>query len=234
METPCRCHHGQPLSSCCGNSRTESGGWHDAPPPFYPRDRLAFPAQAICDLPIIDSKSTTSQPEAASAELTQWPALLRGSVLSSTQSKHVQYISLADRRAQVVIMINAFLIPLAISAYQNPQIRLGITLYVLAAAASIVFAVMCLMPKRYQTAPGEKSNLLHFSGIWQYDEATYKALMRESLENRNTITELMISDIYHLSHDVLRPKFRWMRLSFYAFLCGLLSALLFIALPLAL
>ena len=58
--------------------------------------------------------------------------------------------------------------------------------------------------------------------------------MRDSLENRNSITELMVSDIYHLSHDVLRPKFRWMRLSFYAFLTGLFSALLFIALPLAL
>jgi hypothetical protein len=167
-------------------------------------------------------------------ETTHWPALLRGSVLSSAQSKHVQYISLADRRAQVMITINAFLIPLAISAYQLPKIRLGVSLYVLAAALSIFFAVMCLMPKRYQAAVGGKSNLLHFSGIWQYDEDSYKAMMRDSLENRNSITELMVSDIYHLSHDVLRPKFRWMRLSFYAFLSGLLSALLFIALPLAL
>lgn len=182
----------------------------------------------------MDSKSPTSQPETAPAQPNNWPALLRGSVLSSAQSKHVQYISLADRRAQVVITINAFLIPLAISAYDNPEIRLGITIYVLAAALSIIFAVMCLMPKRYQTTAGGKSNLLHFSGIWQYDEETYKAQMRESLESRNTITELMVSDIYHLSHDVLRPKFRWMRLSFYAFLTGLVSALLFIALPLAL
>ena len=60
------------------------------------------------------------------------------------------------------------MIPLAISAYQNPQIRLGITLYVLAAALSIFFAVISLMPKRYQTDSGGKSNLLHFSGIWQY------------------------------------------------------------------
>ena len=146
----------------------------------------------------------------------------------------MQYISLADRRAQVVIMINAFLIPLSISAYKIPQIRLGIALYVLAAAISIFYAVMCLMPKRYQKDICGESNLLHFSGIWQYDEETYKLLMRESLESRNTITELMVSDIYHLSHDVLRPKFRWMRLSFYAFLSGLFSALLFIALPLAL
>jgi len=182
----------------------------------------------------MDSASSTTPPEPAPAHITNWPALLRGSVLSSTQSKHVQYISLADRRAQVVITINAFLIPLAISAYQNPQIRIGITLYVLAAALSIFFAVMCLMPKRYQMTADGKSNLLHFSGIWQYDEDTYKAMMCEALESRNTITELMVSDIYHLSNDVLRPKFRWMRLSFYAFLTGLFSALFFIALPLAL
>lgn len=181
----------------------------------------------------MDSPSQTPPAKTPATDSNNWPALLRGSVLSSAQSKHVQYISLADRRAQVVITINAFLIPLAISAYDNADIRIGITIYVLAAALSIFFAVMCLMPKRYLTDVGGKSNLLHFSGIWQYDEESYKALMRESLESRNTITELMVSDIYHLSHDVLRPKFRWMRLSFYAFLTGLLSALLLIALPLA-
>ncbi len=182
----------------------------------------------------MDPTSTTTQPNPTPSAENHWPALLRGSVLSSAQSKHVQYISLADRRAQVVITINAFLIPIAISAYKIQEIRIGITLYVIAAALSIFFAVICLMPKRYQRDATGKTNLLHFSGIWLHDEATYKALMRDSLENRNSITELMVSDIYHLSHDVLRPKFRWMRLSFYAFLTGLFSALLFIALPLAL
>jgi len=56
--------------------------------------------------------------------------------------------------------------------------------------------------------------------------------MRDSLESRNTITELMVSDIYHLSNDVLRPKFRWMRFSFYAFLAGMLCAIALIAIPL--
>ncbi len=161
-----------------------------------------------------------------------WPALLRGSVLSSAQSKHVQYISLADRRAQVIITINAFLIPLALSAYDKEDIQLGILLFILAATLSIIFAVVSLMPKRYRPSPTGQRNLLHFSGIWQYDEEAYKALMRESLESRNTITELMVSDIYHLSNDVLRPKFRWIRLSFYAFLAGMACAVALIAIPL--
>jgi hypothetical protein len=165
-------------------------------------------------------------------ETSNWPALLRGSVLSSVQSKHVQYIALADRRAQVIITINAFLIPLTLSGYEKPEIRVGLLLFVLAAALSIFFAIISLMPKRYKADASGSANLLHFSGIWQYDEAEYKASMQASLENRNTITELMVSDIYHLSHDVLRPKFRWIRLSFYAFLTGLSCALIFIVGPL--
>ena len=176
------------------------------------------------------SQESSSPP--VSSESKQWPALLRGSVLSSAQSKHVQYIALADRRAQVIITINAFLTPLALSAYDNAVIRLGILLFIVAATLSIFFAVISLMPKRYRPDRLGQRNLLHFSGIWQFDEDTYKAAMRESLESRNTITELMVSDIYHLSNDVLRPKFRWIRLSFYAFLAGLLSALIFIAIPL--
>lgn len=182
----------------------------------------------------MNPEHSTATPTAETAPPSNWPALLRGSVLSSVQSKHVHYISLADRRAQVVITINAFLIPISISAYQNPKIQLGISLFVLCAAISIFFAVISLMPKRYRIDRTSDANLLHFSGIWQYDEDSYKELMREALESRNTITELMVSDIYHLSNDVLRPKFRWMRLSFYAFLAGLFSALLLIALPLAL
>lgn len=167
-------------------------------------------------------------------EGSNWPALLRGSVLSSAQSKHVQYISLTDRRAQVIITINAFLIPLTLSGYEKAEIRTGIMLFILAAALSIFFAVISLMPKRYKVDASGSANLLHFSGIWQYDEAHYKELMKASLEKRNTITELMVSDIYHLSHDVLRPKFRWIRLSFYAFLSGLSCALIFIVGPLLL
>lgn len=161
-----------------------------------------------------------------------WPALLRGSVLSSAQSKHVQYIALADRRAQVIITINAFLIPLSLSGYNKPEIQVGIIFFILTASLSILFAIICLMPKRYQSDPSGQKNLLHFSGIWQYDEDTYKELMRASLESRNTITELMVSDIYHLSNDVLRPKFRYIRLSFYSCLTSLLGAILLIAMPL--
>jgi len=161
-----------------------------------------------------------------------WPALLRGSVLSSAQSKHVQYISLADRRAQVIITINAFLIPLSLSAYDKPVIQTGIIFFILTASLSILFAIMSLMPKRYKSDPSGQRNLLHFSGIWQHDENTYKTLMRESLESRNTITELMVSDIYHLSNDVLRPKFRYIRLSFYTFLISMFGSILFIAIPL--
>lgn len=163
-----------------------------------------------------------------------WPALLRGSVLSSAQSKHVQYISLADRRAQVIITINAFLIPLSLSAYDKAEIRLGILFFIITAATSIIFAIMSLMPKRYRPDLSGNRNLLHFSGIWQYDEITYKELMREALESRNTITELMVSDIYHLSNDVLRPKFRFIRLSFYTFLGSLIGSIILIAVPLML
>jgi len=184
------------------------------------------------DFPRFIMTQSKSESASSSADKNNWPALLRGSVLSSTQSKHVQYISLTDRRAQVIITINAFLIPLTLSGYEKTEIRTGIFLFTLAAALSIFFAIISLMPKRYKRDVSGNANLLHFSGIWQYDEASYKEQMKASLESRNTITELMISDIYHLSHDVLRPKFKWIRLSFYAFLTGLVCALIFIVLPL--
>jgi len=133
-----------------------------------------------------------------------------------------------------MITVNAFLIPLSLSGYGEPAIRMGIIFFIITAATSIFFAIMSLMPKRYKADSEGNCNLLHFSGIWQYDEATYKALMREALESRLTITELMVSDIYHLSNDVLRPKFRFIRMSFYVFLFSMTGSILLIVIPLAL
>ena len=40
-----------------------------------------------------------------------WDALLRGQVLTATTAKLVNYIALADQKAQAMIIINSILIP---------------------------------------------------------------------------------------------------------------------------
>ncbi|MGF1451690.1 MAG: hypothetical protein ACFB21_06400, partial [Opitutales bacterium] len=73
----------------------------------------------------------------------RWATLLRGTLLQATLSKHVQYVSMADRRAQAVIAIHAFLIPVALG--QVPEHHEAVV-FITFGAISVLAAVMCLIP----------------------------------------------------------------------------------------
>lgn len=51
-------------------------------------------------------------------------------------------------------------------------------------------------------------------------------MMRKELETRDGLSALITRDIYHLSRDVLTPKYRLLRWSYWVFLCGGLTSLL--------
>lgn len=58
-----------------------------------------------------------------------WPALRRTGVLNTFINKHVRFIEMADRRAQVMITINAFLIPFVASQLHAGEHRVTIVVF---------------------------------------------------------------------------------------------------------
>lgn len=170
-----------------------------------------------------DSPTVSEAKGAAKEEYpnqSRWQGLFRGSLLSTTINKQINYVGFADRRAQGIITINAILIPVAINGSQNPLFQLGSILAVLTAILSISAATYSLYPKSYTTKKEHHKYLLHFSQIQKLSESHYMKLMKEALADTGKLAELATHDLYHLSTRILKPKFFWLKVSYFIFLFG--------------
>jgi hypothetical protein len=149
-----------------------------------------------------------------------WPALRRTGVLNSILDKHVRFIALADRRAQVMLALYAFLIPLSLAGTKNPTWFPALIIFLVFALASACCAFLSLLPKRYNAVQECDCQMLHFSGICRFSESDYMERMQAMLNDEERLAAAVTRDIYHISRDILKPKFRWMRISYLLFFVG--------------
>lgn len=159
---------------------------------------------------------------------TKFQQIAKGSLLSSIENKHVQYISMADRRAQGILTISSVLIPFSLARVNEPEFHDGVLVFLVAALITIIAALLCLSPKRYKRKEKDRRQLLHFSGITQFDKETYLDRMADLLSNTEKLSKEVASDLYHLSNDVLVPKFMYLRIAYCAFAFGIISGTLLI------
>lgn len=150
----------------------------------------------------------------------KWEGLLRGSILSSCIAKHVQYIGFADRRAQGIITVNSFIVPIAFTGMAYPQFQLASIIAVITAILTIAMAIFSLYPKQYSHEDHGHRNLLHFSDIKNLSENEYLHLMRESLADTGKLAEMAVTDIHHLAAHILKRKMYWLKVSYSIFLVG--------------
>ena len=156
----------------------------------------------------------------------KFQAIARASILSGIENKHTQYISMADRRAQGLLTISAVLSPIAISRIDSPLYFPAVLVFLLGATLTIISATLCLNPKRYRRLKKDDRFLLHFSYISRQKRDSYLADMAEALTDTKQLAEEVAKDLYHLSHDVLIPKFRWLRIAYASFVVSLCLSLL--------
>ena len=156
-----------------------------------------------------------------SASDLKWAALRRTGVLNNIQNKHVQFIALADRRAQVMLAMYAFLIPLSIAGTSStPRWNPALIIFIIFAMASACCALLSLLPKRYNAVETCDCQMLHFSGISSLEESDYMERMQAMLHDQERLAAAVTRDIYHISRDILKPKFLWMRISYLLFFAG--------------
>lgn len=158
----------------------------------------------------------------------QWDALLRGQVLSATSQKIFNYITLADQKAQMVIILNSIIIPLAMSEINNPDLRVGATIAAITAIISILLCIICIYPKRRTgRKPDGSINHLHFADIGRLKEHDFMARFHPIYNDKSKLAEEMIKDIHDVSRRILLPKFRWLKMAYITFFLGNLVAILY-------
>ncbi len=156
----------------------------------------------------------------------KFQSVARASILASIENKHTQYVSMADRRAQGLLAIAAVLAPVAISRINSPEFFLPVVVFLAGAAATIIAATLCLFPKRFRRIKPDDRFPLHFSYISRQNRDEYMEHMSEIIDDTTLLAKEVAKDLYHLSNDVLIPKFRWLRIAYASFVASLFLSLI--------
>ncbi len=149
---------------------------------------------------------------------------------------HIHLSGIADRKAQMLISVNAILISVLITvlSYSNiaetrPPLLIPVTLFMVFGLSALVFAVLSARPKvtRQPIAhllPEERrSNLLFFGHFTQLDPDDYIREMNDLFEDPNELQSAMHRDMYFLG-KVMDRKYRLVSMAYTLFLIGFIGA----------
>ena len=149
----------------------------------------------------------------------------------TTSRNHVDFSSMADNKANIMISINAIMMSILFSvlfrnfeAYPNlivPAIILSVV-----CTLTIIFAILATRPNlttgvfTKEDIEKRRTNLLFFGNFHKMPLEDYEWGMRRLLEDSDWLYGSMIRDIYFIG-KVLGKKYRWLRISYTIFMYGL-------------
>ncbi|WP_139925459.1 Pycsar system effector family protein [Hymenobacter sp. DG01] len=168
-------------------------------------------------------------------------------------SNHMKLSDMADKKANMMISLNAVLMSLIITYFgaklgsktaalsnvgliRNPIIAVPMGILLATALASVITAILCAQPdvtsfkwlkRSPQIATNRRVNLLFFGNFSKLSLDDFQHGMTEIMGQKEALYTNMVTDIYYLG-DVLTKKYRLLRLSYTIFMVGLiLTALSF-------
>lgn len=159
----------------------------------------------------------------------RWEGLLRGQVMSATTNKFSVILRMLDQKAQVMILLNSFIIPVCLRSLENGKFQEAAILSIITSALSIWAAIICIYPKRKYRKRGDRElNLLHFNDIGHMDKQEYIDQILPKFNDTSKLAELVIHDLYDTSRYSIVPKFLWLKISYALFGLGNLFAIVFV------
>lgn len=145
---------------------------------------------------------------------------------------HYNLIRMVDSKASIILTMNSIIISLMMGVvYMAPDtdkgvLEVGSKLLLNFGMASMVFALLAMLPHRYHKTNehGYKGSLYagNFSKL-SYDD--YKNEMQRIINSGNSVYNEMINDLYYLGKSI-SWKQRLILISVTLFLIGLVSAIL--------
>ena len=166
-------------------------------------------------------------------------------------SNHMKLSDMADKKASMMIQLNAVLISVIITYLgakmgktgalsplmgNNPVLAIPVTILLITALGSVTTAILSAQPdvtsfawlkKSPEIATNRRVNLLFFGQFTKLNLDNFQKGMRELMRQKDMLYTNMVTDIYYLG-EVLARKYRLLRTSYTIFLIGIiLTALSF-------
>lgn len=142
-----------------------------------------------------------------------------------TSKNHYTLNTMVDRKANIMISINAIILSVMIGTVMNqldsdPHLVYPLIMITLTNVIAIAFAVMATRPDLNHGTDHEGSGLLFYGNFQDIDENTYVNGMQKLMYGGDDLYDAISKDIYHLGKR-LKVKFGYLRKAFNIFTVGI-------------
>jgi predicted metal-dependent HD superfamily phosphohydrolase len=154
----------------------------------------------------------------------------------NTIRTHVEFSSMADKKADIMISVNTLLLTAVIAVLarkldNNPHLIIPTAIITLVSLVTLIYAILATRPQvtsgTFTTEDIEKKkvNLLFFGNFFNMQLKDFHWGMTEMMNDRDYLYGSMIKDIYYLG-KVLGQKYKYLRICYNIFMYGLILSVI--------
>jgi predicted metal-dependent HD superfamily phosphohydrolase len=157
-------------------------------------------------------------------------------MLRLTSQNHLKLSEMADRKANILISVNAIIISVILSVLlrklsTETYLIIPTILFLTSAVVTIVIAILATRPKvtsgnfTMEGVKEKKINLLFFGNFYKSTYQEYNKAMREMMLDTDYLYGSLIKDIYYLG-KVLGQKYKLIRIAYNVFMIGIIVSVI--------
>jgi len=158
-------------------------------------------------------------------------------MIRQTRAHHVTLSSLADKKANMMLTIASLMIPLSTGFLYEDRSHLAAATLIGFCVLTILLAAYSAMPKIKPANESEKKpdlnensfNLLFFGSFVHMEYQDFADEMARMMNDHNHVYEAQLREIYTMGQYLAKKKYKFLQLSYYSFIVGILfSSCIFI------
>ena len=154
--------------------------------------------------------------------------------MKQTRAHHVQLSIMADSKANMLLTVATVVITLSVPHLVDPKLRWGMLVLITFSFLTIVLSTYAVMPKLpLMYKPGNKPNikgpffnLLFFGSFVRLSLDEFMESMEEVMNDPSQTYEAMAKEVYTLGVFLAHKKYRFIRLSYLAFIFGVFASVM--------
>ena len=157
-------------------------------------------------------------------------------LLQQTRVHHMQLSSMADLKANMLLTMSSIIITLAVPRVMvEGKLQWPLVMMIFFILITILLAAYSVMPKllfwsgKKASTPDPKNphfNLLFFGDFSGMNYPDFVAEMESAMNEPSRVYELQVREIYILGNFLAHTKYRYLRLAYVTFICGLVASVI--------
>jgi predicted metal-dependent HD superfamily phosphohydrolase len=160
--------------------------------------------------------------------------LARGiqTIMRLTSANHLHLSEMADRKANILISVNAIMISVMLSLLADkledvPYLTIPVILFLGSSLVTIIIAILSTLPKitegifSREDILNKKTNLLFFGNFYRASLEEYQWAMSILMKDTEYMYSALVKDIHQIG-IVLGRKYKLIRLAYNVFMIGLI------------